>query len=439
MAFQLIKKESLGITKRLLKRDFSGDSGQAIKNSFFNLSTNIVAKIGSLIFTVILARMLMPELFGLYSLALSTIVVFAAFADLGLGTAIIKYLAKEKSSSSKYYHYFFKIKFILTIFICLLLIISSYFIANYYYQKPVFLALLAGSLYILIISLSNFYSSVFQARNNFKVYFIKEIIFQLARLILVPLAILFFISSAQSIVLFWIILSTSVSYLFALIYLFLKDDVPVKKEISKLEKKQVNLFLLPLSATILSGIFFGYVDIIILGRYVEPSFIGFYQAALALIGAAGVFVGFTSGALFPLFSKLRGKKLALLFEKAQRYTLFFSMIGIILAISLASLVVGLIYGADYSPAILLLKIFSIILIFDPLIAVYTSFYISQNRPFFVAKTLIFSTLLNIVLNYFFINLLIVQSHYMATIGAAIATIIAKGVHLSLLFFRKNLS
>ena len=79
---KLIKKEAKemrGILGRVRRRDFSGNAGQAIKNSTYNLATIVVSKGGSLLFTFILARILMPELFGLYSLALSTILMFTIF------------------------------------------------------------------------------------------------------------------------------------------------------------------------------------------------------------------------------------------------------------------------------------------------------------------------------------------------------------------------
>ncbi len=68
------------IWRRIRKRDFSGNKGLAVKNSVYNLSKTIFSKIGSLVFVVILARLLMPELFGLYNLALSTILIFAAIS-----------------------------------------------------------------------------------------------------------------------------------------------------------------------------------------------------------------------------------------------------------------------------------------------------------------------------------------------------------------------
>ena len=43
---------------------------ETMKNSFYNMTGTIVSRIGGLILTVILARFLLPELFGIYSLVL---------------------------------------------------------------------------------------------------------------------------------------------------------------------------------------------------------------------------------------------------------------------------------------------------------------------------------------------------------------------------------
>ena len=91
------KQEIKDLFIRFKKRDFKGNTGQAIKNSSFQLAITLIAKIGSLLFTIIIARMLLPELFGLYGLALSTIALFLGFSDLGIGSALITFLGKTES------------------------------------------------------------------------------------------------------------------------------------------------------------------------------------------------------------------------------------------------------------------------------------------------------------------------------------------------------
>jgi O-antigen/teichoic acid export membrane protein len=215
-----------------------------------------------------------------------------------------------------------------------------------------------------------------------------------------------------------------------------KNNPPLKEKINKAEKRKILFFLAPISATVLSGLFFGYIDIIMLGRFVDSEYLGYYQAALALIGSAGAFVGFMSAAIFPLFSQLKGRQLTTLFNKSMKYTMIFSLIGVVGTLVFSKLIITLIYGPRYLLSIPLLNLFSFILVLDPLIGLYSSFFISQDKQNFIAKIFLFSTILNIILNYFFITLFLKNGSYFATIGAAIATIISKSICLSILSFKK---
>src|SRR3989344_7019812 len=94
----LIKEEESDFKSffnRIRERDFSGNMGLAIKNSTYQFSSNIVAKVGALIFTIILARIILPETFGLYNLVLSTIMFFYVFSDLGTNEALIYFSSKN--------------------------------------------------------------------------------------------------------------------------------------------------------------------------------------------------------------------------------------------------------------------------------------------------------------------------------------------------------
>ncbi len=153
------------VFNRFRKRNFSGDTGQAIKNSSYQLTTNVVMKVGSLLFTIIVARLLMPELFGLYSLALATIVLFSSFVDLGIGNTLITFVSKslgkkDPEKAKGYYKKLLKWQTALIVIVPLVLILSSYFIANIYYNKPIFYALLVGALYIPLVALESFFENL---------------------------------------------------------------------------------------------------------------------------------------------------------------------------------------------------------------------------------------------------------------------------------------
>ncbi len=443
------KKEILGILDMIKKRKFKGYTGMAVKNSIFQFSTTLVAKAGSLIFTIIIARLLMPELFGLYSLALSTIILFASFSDLGVSQALIRYASKllgknKKKKAKAYALYLGKIKFILILATSLILLISAKFVSENYYHKPIFLALIAGSIYILFSGFLGFINSLFFSVNKFKYPFFKEILFQILRLIIVPLSILLLIkSSSNASILFVIILSLSFAYLIALIFMLIlmKKKIGFLKEkpstLSKKEKRQLLAFTLPLSAMALSGIFFGYIDMIMLGRYVASEFIGYYRAAFSLIGALIPLIGF-SGALFPVFSRLKGKRLERGMKKSIKVVLLISFILFLGTLLFSSIIIKIIFGANYSQSINILRLLSVLLLVIPLSALYNSYLISCGKTKLIAGLLIFSTIINIILNYVFIIYGLRFGMMQAVLGAAIATIISRFIYLGgLIVFRKS--
>lgn len=436
---KLLHQEAFGIFKRLKNRDFSGNAGLAVKNSIFSFIWAIVLKFGSLVFTIILARMLMPELFGLYSLALSTIVFVTAFSDLGIVTVLINYLSKElvkkKNNSKAYVDYLFKIKFNLTMALGIMLLVSSYFLANFYYNKPVFLALAVGSLYLVVQSLQGFYSGLFQAENKFQYNIYKEVIFQVLRLVLIPLTIILTIRYSTEILLFSIILSLTLCYFLSTLYLFFnRPRFRSTRELNEEEKVNVWKFVLPLSFTALSGVVFGYIDMIMLGRFVESEFIGYYSAALAIIGSVGSLIGF-SGAIFPIFSRLSGSRLKLGLKRVILFSLPFSLLAILGTLLLSKYLIVLVYGVNYAASTNVLKALAILLLIDPLIAIYSSYHISRFDQTFVAKTLIFATMLNITLNYLFIQYALHISHYATIFAVSLAIVISRLFYLILLMRR----
>ena len=312
----------------------------------------------------------------------------------------------------------------------------SFFIANYYYNKPIFLALLAGILYIFSSGILSFFETMFRADNNFKIPMNKEIIFQVSRFLLMPLILILFIGKTSTAVIAMItILTLSLSYFIAIIYLLLSLKkiifVNAKTEgINKKEKSDLKKFLLPLSATTLSGIFFGYIDTIMLGHYVLPQFISYYGVAFALIGSITPIIGFSAASLLPLFSGMEGERLEKLFRKALSITVLFSVLGSILTFFLASLAIKLIYGSAYLTAVPVLKIFSILVILLPISAIYDTYYISQRKTKTIAIILISSTILNIILNYIGINYGLLHFGPLGAImGASLATIASRSFYL----------
>lgn len=445
------KQEIKGLFSRIKKRDFSGNTGQAIKNSGFKLTNMIVAKMGSFLFTIIVARMLLPELFGLYALALSTIMLFAGFSDFGINSAIISFIGKteglgEHRKSKAYFHQLLKWKIIFAIFSSLALFLLASFIANNFYNKPIFLALIAGALYIPITALLSFFEQTFMALNNFKYSLFKEIIFQFLRLSLIPLGILLFISKniSKEKLIFIIFIILVLCYFIALLFiLFLVNKkikfLKAKKEkLTKEERKRLLIFLIPLSITVFAGLFFGQIDMIMLGHFVESSFIGFYNAAFSLIGSATAIMGFFATALFPIFSRIKGDQLERGFKRSIRISFLVFVSAAIFTYFIAPYLIEIIYGQGYLLATNFLRIFALLLIIIPISEIYTIYFIAARKTKTYAKIIFFSTSINVILNYLLIVYFLKYGMFYAVMGVCIATVISKVIHLGgLIIFRKK--
>ncbi len=438
--FEILRKQAFGITQRLRNRDFSGNTGLALKNSIYSFLTSAVSKGGSIIFIyLIMMRYLSEELFGLYSLALATIFIFFGFSDLGIGTALIRYVSIHGKNSKGYIYYLGKLKIYLTIFVCFALVLSSKFLAESYYGKPSLIgAFLAGTFYMVFMNISFFLANLWYADNNFKIPFLREFFFQISRIIIIPIIIFFGLTKSFSheTFLFFIFLGLALCFLLQSIFLLLNIKKYSGEAIDKSTKREINHFIYPLTLTALSGVFFGYIDMFMLGRFVDAVFIGYYQAAFSLISSAVVLISF-SMVLFPLFSKLGGKRLDVGLRKSLLLTFPLALLAFIATLVLSPQIfafVNFITGRDYTSSINILRVLSLLLLLDPFIGIFTSYFNSQGKTKVVAKSIIYSTLVNVLLNYFLITRLLTITGEMslAVLGAAIATSISRVVFLGFL-------
>jgi len=427
---------------KIRKRDFSGNSGQAIKNSGYQFSQNLIYKFGSLIFTIILARLLLPDKMGLYSLALSTIILLSFFSDLGIGEAILTFIPKltgvgKKSKAKGYLVKLFKWKINLIFISSILILVAGFILSKFYYQKPIFYAILVGVIYQPAISLMNFIENLFKANENFKVPLKREIIFQVLRLIIVPLVLILFLNKPYNDEIFVAItlFALVISYFFSLLFLILKLKKTdfFKYEQEKLSVKEIidlKKFIYPLASVALAGTFFGYIDMFMLGKYVSNSYIAYYSSAFSLVTGGAAIINFASIALMPIFAKRAGEFLKKTFTKVRNFVILISFLGAVFAYLISYYAIRYAYGVSYLPAVPVLQSFSVIILFLPLIGLYNNYFISQGRTKEVAWLLISSTILNIVFNIIGISYGLQNwGEIGAVYGALFATVLSRAIYL----------
>ena len=432
--------EIRGALGRIKRRDFSGDSGQAIKNSTYQLASSVISRAGALIFAIIIARMLLPELFGLYSMALSIILIFSVFSELGISQAVVRFIAKESGKKNgkviEVLKYLLKIKLILIAIVVLALAILSPIIAGKIYDEPILLALFSGILYIIFLQLVNFAASTLQGLNNFKLQLIREIIFSVLKITLMPIAILigmkFLLSTEIRLAL--IILSIAISFLVPIPILInsIKKYEVVRKKCKKTtrkEKKKINKFIIASATIALSGVFFANIDKIMMGYFASASFVGYYTAAVSLISSIVVVPGIFSVSLLPIFSKLKTKDLGRKFKRVVSVIILISAILFIFTNALAYIIIILIYGKAYLTSVSILRALSILIFINPIIGIYSAYFISRGSPKIIAKSTLFATVINIILNFIFMKSLTSFGEIYIVYAAVAATLISQVIYM----------
>src|SRR6056297_2603684 len=76
-------------------RKKQGLGKETMKNSGYNLTNKIISKVGGLVLTIILARMLLPELYGLYNLVLSIVLIAGAIINRGTKNTLVRYVSEQ--------------------------------------------------------------------------------------------------------------------------------------------------------------------------------------------------------------------------------------------------------------------------------------------------------------------------------------------------------
>ncbi len=411
------------------------------KNTFYNFTSRIISKILGLIFVVVLARALQPELFGLYNIVFSVVFIFLTFSDLGINTALIKYVASnlnKKEIAASYVSYLFKLKVYLSLGFSALLIILAKPLADLVFKKPeLFSLFLLTSLYILLASLIDFFSSFFYPFNEIKYVPIQESVFQVIR-ILVVFSFLFLISKTLINVFFALIITNifMLAFVFFIVrkkYFFL---LSFKSFLNKKEKKKVISYTIYLTIANLSAIFFTYIDVIMLGIFLDASYVGFYKAAQSLVTTVSGLMAITS-ILFPIFSQLDAKRSGDAFRKVFRYSAILSFPASFGLALIAKPFINVLYGTEYLPSTLPLFALSF-LILAPTASLFPVFFSAKEKPEWPAKMMIIASVLNCVLNFILIKTLLNISPLYATLGAAIATLASNFFfYLSLVIIAKK--
>ena len=402
-----------------------------IKNSFWGFCLVLSNRVGALIFSIILARFLLPEGYGIYTIALSIAMIFFTFADLGINNTSIRYLSlafsKEKKKISAYFKYLLKLKLTLAFGSALILFILAYPLGIWVYGNPVlFLTLIITSFYIFVLSVENFFGQIFYVVEKVSFINLKEVIHQVIRIALTLSVFFIFTTLSYRIygVFFALILSSILILIFVVIYSYKLIPELYKKSDEEIDKKRVRKFLGYLTIASISTIFFSYIDSLMLGIFVTPEFVGYYRASFSLIFGILALVSFPNLILLPILTKLQNRRVKRVTSQIFKYLAIISIPVIFLLLLLGRFIIRFLFGFEYLPAVFSLYVLAFLIFPAIVINLFLLLFSAKEKPEVFAKLIIITCGINIILNFVFIKIFLTISPLGATVGAALATVIS---------------
>lgn len=390
-----------------------------MRNILFNFSyitiANVLQRFIGIIFIFILARYLGVEQFGLYEFLFSLPVIFTILINPGFSMVMLREVSQDKSLSTKYLENVIILK---AMFGVIFFAFTSFFMIYFY---PSQLSNVNLFFIVLIAIIFNEFTIAFryiiQAFEKMKYEMITILLFKIFPVIFLIIVIIFDLK------LIGVIFAILISNFLVLIYT-IKITYPTYAKFSfKFDKKFSKDILIagfPFCVTILSLQILSNIDTVMLTAFSTLYTVGLYSAAYKLVIALTVFPTILSTTFTPVVFRLYKsnketlKKLynkLLVYSSAMAFPLLFG------TILFASEIMIFFFGNDYAGGAGVLSILSFSTFFLYYNFILSMFIVAIKKEKLNMVLTFIVLILNVILNYFLINLIGME-------GAAISTVVS---------------
>ncbi|MBQ9833924.1 MAG: flippase [Bacilli bacterium] len=390
-------------------------NSKIIKNSIWMILATIIQMFISLFLNIFIARYLGANNYGVINYGLSFVNFFASVCTLGLNTIVIKYLVTEKENQGQIIWTCILLRIISSIISIMLILIVIVFLKGY--DQLILITTFLQSITLIFDSFSIinlWYQSKLESKYTAVVTFIAYIVMALYKIIL--------LIAKKNVI--WFAASHCVSSLVTsilLIILYKKHNgqkfsfsLPKGKE---LLKQSYHFIISGLMVAV-----YAQTDKIMIGSMIKDiSAVGYYSVATTVVSLWS----FIPTAIINSFQPniLETKKVdSNSYEKklVQLYTIviYLSILYTLFILVFGRLLVLILYGNEYLPAVVSLKIAIIGCLFSFVGVIREFWLICENKQKYAKWFALIGVITNIVLNFIMIPFLGIE-------GAAIATTITQ--------------
>jgi O-antigen/teichoic acid export membrane protein len=384
------------------------------KNTFSLFASSIIGFVLSFFFLMYSTRYLGSENYGILSFSISFASIMIFLADIGIGSVIIRDIARDKSLTAKYFGNVILIKIVLAAITLVTTLVVGY---AFNYQSQTMLVVYVITLSLILTSFSGIIGSFIQAFEEMEYHSLGSVIYNTTMLLCALLAISFksdvlgfaYVYLISSIILigYWATVSIR--------------RIPLSRfDIDLAFWKYLIMESVPFGLSSVFVRIYYYIDTLMISLMIlNPNEImGWYNAAYRLVLILAFVPTIFLGSLYPIMSTYYDtseRYIIFMFERSFKYLMVVAIpIGVGTTV-LADRIILLIYGADFSPSTIALQIlvWSEVLIF--LNVVFGNLLNSINQQIVVTKQTMLAAALNIVL-----NLVLIPKY--SYVGASVATV-----------------
>lgn len=330
-------------------------------------------RIGTQIITsVILARLLLPEDFGLLGMALVFIGLVNIFNDMGIGSAIVqKQDINQKNLSS-----IFWFNILIGALAMLILILAAPFIARFYAEDSL-------TPMISVMSVSFLFTSLSKVQNSL---LLKEL--KLKKLALLELtsaisASLLGISMAYLGYGVWSLVAQNVSMTFIYAALvWIKEHWKPVLHFNWGDIKTIIGFSANLSGFNLVNYFSRNADYLLIGKFLGATALGYYTLAYTMmLFPLSNISSILSKVMFPALSQVQNdnSKFKLFYLKSTKYIAFVSFPMMLGLFAIADEFVLIVFGAKWVPVIFLIKVLSFVGLMQSIATMSGTIFLAKGR------------------------------------------------------------
>lgn len=327
------------------------NKNKIIKGGFYLTIVNVMSQLLAIVVNIVLARLLLPEDFGLVALTMTFIGFIVLFTNMGFGSSIIHEDEINQNQLSSIYW----LNYGLSILSFLVIISTSKLAANFYDEQRLTSIVYVAALNIIITPLFTVHYKLLEKELDFKN--ISKI--NLWGVLIGSLSAI--IGAFVGLGVYALVLQTLVSSIVRLFFIFRVKKWKPNLYFNFNEIKSMVWYSLRFKASNMAMYFERNVDYLILGKFFTSVVLGYYAFAYNIMYTPVKRISYIfSEVLFPSFSAIKNDKSKIIngyYKSLQLIAMISFPIMTIVAFN-AELIIQTVFGSKWDGAIPIVRILS---------------------------------------------------------------------------------